>query len=60
MKRALLKKLLDAVLQELDGIDKTESEDENGWWETSTGADFGVEKLQEIRNLFDEFEEDSE
>ena len=32
------------------GIDKTEIEDiEHGWWETSTGADFGAEKLAAIK-----------
>lgn len=33
---------------ELCGINKTETEDENGWWETSTGADFGERKLKAI------------
>lgn len=42
----------DAVLAEvraiLKGIDKTETEDTGGWWETSTGADFGKQKLDEV------------
>lgn len=29
----------------LMGIDKEESTDANGWWETSTGAEFGRQKL---------------
>jgi hypothetical protein len=31
----------------LDGIDKDEAED--GWWETSTGAEFGARKLVELK-----------
>lgn len=33
----------------LDGIDKCESESENGWWETSTRAEFGASILKKIR-----------
>lgn len=33
----------------IDGIDKTDSEQVNGWWETSTGAKFGAEKKEEIK-----------
>ena len=36
----------------LEGIDKDESEDDSGWWETSDGAKFGKEKLKEIEDLF--------
>lgn len=32
----------------LRGIDRTETEDEEGWWETSTGAAFGEQKLREL------------
>ena len=32
----------------LDGIDKTQSEYDDGWWETSTGAEFGKECLIKI------------
>jgi hypothetical protein len=35
----------------LEGIDKDELEAANGWWETSTGAEFGLKKLNEIRAL---------
>lgn len=41
-----------AVEAVLDGIDKTEFEDRGGWWETSVGAEFGAERLQELRELF--------
>ena len=37
----------------LDGIDRTE-DDNNGWWETSTGAEFGKMKKQEILDIIDE------
>lgn len=39
------------ILKLLDGIDKTESEYENGWWETSAGAEFGASKLKELTEL---------
>lgn len=39
--------------QIVDGIDKTEIEYENGWWETSTGAEFGAKKKQELQALID-------
>ena len=35
----------------LDGIDKDGYND--GWWETSTGAEFGVTILAQIKELFD-------
>ena len=37
----------------LKGIDQTEPEVEHGWWETSTGADFGAERLREVEGLFE-------
>jgi hypothetical protein len=33
----------------LRGIDKDECESDTGWWETSTGADFGKGKLAELK-----------
>lgn len=39
--------MFDVVTSILDGIDRTELDD--GWWETSAGAEFGREKLEEIR-----------
>lgn len=36
----------------LKGIDATQSRPEDdGWWETTTGAEFGAEKLAEIEAL---------
>lgn len=32
----------------LDGIDKTEMETGQGWWETSEGAEFGRRKLEAV------------
>jgi hypothetical protein len=32
----------------LKGIDKDECEMDGGWWETSTGAEFGAKKLAEL------------
>jgi hypothetical protein len=39
----------DQVLALLRGIDRTETECPDGWWETSEGAEFGRRKLDEIR-----------
>lgn len=35
----------------LSGIDATEIESPDGWWETTTGADFGKRKLDELLAL---------
>ena len=35
----------------LIGIDKDQCEDDNGWWETSSGAEFGAKKLKEVEAL---------
>lgn len=40
--------LIERVVSTLDGIDKTEIEAASGWWETSTGADFGARKLAAV------------
>ena len=34
----------------------TESEDDSGWWETSTGAEFGSSKRIEIKILFNKLQ----
>ena len=39
----------EAILPMLKGIDCTETEDADGWWETSAGADFGAGILATIR-----------
>ena len=41
------------IIDILKGIDKTETELDGGWWETSTGAEFGSRKLKEILDLFE-------
>ena len=45
---------MNEILKILEGIDKTEAESDNGWWETSIGAQFGDEKLNDIIFCFDE------
>ena len=40
--------LIEEIKAILSGIDCTESSSENGWWETSTGAEFGAQKLNEV------------
>jgi hypothetical protein len=39
----------EALITLLKGIDQTETESPDGWWETSTGADFGTGILAAIR-----------
>ena len=34
------------IRRALRGIDQTETDDPDGWWETSTGAEFGARRLQ--------------
>lgn len=38
------------VVDLLKGIDGNECDDDQGWWETSTGAEFGAAKLAKIRS----------
>lgn len=38
----------------LQGIDQTETDSKEGWWETSTGANFGEEKLAKIIQAIEE------
>lgn len=35
----------------IDGIDKDETEYNNGWWETSSGAEFGLNKKIELKHF---------
>ena len=39
----------EALIGLLKGIDKTEIESADGWWETSSGAEFGAGILAAIR-----------
>ena len=39
-------RLIEQTKELLKGIDETELN--GGWWETSTGAEFGAEKLKEL------------
>jgi hypothetical protein len=40
-----------AIRELLKGIDKDECEDNSGWWETSHGAKFGEQKLEQLIEL---------
>ena len=40
------------ILALLDGITETDSDSDNGWWETSTGAEFGKVIVQKIKEEF--------
>lgn len=41
------------IRQMLCGIDTREVEDDDGWWETSAGADFGEQRLHALLALLD-------
>lgn len=47
-----MSELIERLRVILAGIDETECDSENGWWETSTGADLGDRKLAEVEALF--------
>lgn len=40
--------LLCAVIELFKGIDEMDGDSPDGWWETSTGAEFGAKKLAEL------------
>ena len=46
---AAVKAEREALIGLLKGIDKTEIESADGWWETSSGAEFGAGILAAIR-----------
>ena len=46
-----------AIKDILKGIDQTEIESSDGWWETSTGAKFGAEALKQILELLAQTQE---
>ena len=50
-----MKSLIDEIKKILEGIDATEIESENGWWETSSDAYFGAEKLQQVIDAIESF-----
>ena len=43
--------LIENIKELLKGIDQTENESDDGWWETSTGAEFGRDKLNMLIEL---------
>ena len=43
--------MIEAIKEVLKGIDQTELESTDGWWETSAGAEFGAKKLKYIIGL---------
>ena len=51
METPFLDRLIEKIRDILKGIDKDVCQDKDGWWETSTGAEFGVKKLKEIEYL---------
>lgn len=45
--------LAEQIKDILKGIEETEIDSVEGWWETSTGAEFGATKLKELLALVD-------
>lgn len=45
------------ILKLLDGINQTETEHDNGWWETSQGALFGQKRLDILLQFLEEHQE---
>lgn len=45
--------LKDEITKILDGIDHTQCDTPTGWWETSTGAEFGANRLALILAIID-------
>ncbi len=39
---------------DLSGMDQEESVSDDGWWETSTGAEFGRKKKEEIEKVIED------
>ena len=46
-----MNKLIEDIKELLKGIDQTENESDDGWWETSTGAEFGRNRLNMLIEL---------
>ena len=40
----------------LDGVDKTQTTSDKGWWETNTGAEFGATLLCQIKTYTQQLE----
>lgn len=45
--------MIDEIKIILEGIDKTETESEKGWWSTSKGAEFGRKILMLIEKVIE-------
>jgi hypothetical protein len=43
------KEVIETIRGILSGIDATE--DDGGWWETSTGSEFGAKNLKRLKTL---------
>ena len=46
-----------AIIKVLHGIDETETESEDGWWEVDAGAEYGARKKAEILAIIDSINE---
>jgi hypothetical protein len=51
----MTEELLSKIDALLDGIDRDESHEDGGWWETSEGASFGAAKLRELKELISNY-----
>lgn len=46
---------IDKLNEIIKGIDKEILEDNDGWWETSTGAEFGLQVKMKLINLYNDY-----
>jgi hypothetical protein len=53
----IIEKLEDFIRTRLNGIDRDEVEYEDGWWETSTGAEFGAGVLTDLLAIIEEYKD---
>lgn len=48
--------LIEQVKEVLSGIDQEETENDEGWWGTPDGAEFGESKLKEVITLIEKLD----
>lgn len=54
MTQTLIGQIERFIEDRLKGIDETETDSPDGWWETSTGADFGEGVLSDLRAIIEQ------
>ena len=52
-KKKEIEKIKTEIKECLNGIDQDECDTNDGWWETSKGAEFGAKKLKEVMDIIE-------